>query len=504
MIKLVKNELIKIFKRKSIYFMFFLSIIAIIVYNNINPDQNPIDPLLNTQDITLIKDMEETLKQKTGQEYIDYKAGLDFFKLYNNYKEDSWQRWALNEERYNRVDPVEQKIELNFNHNIEKLLNNINDYELNADTKITKEEYENSKIEYNKYIEALNTDNWKDFINLKIKDLKEIKNTNDVTNIDIGRINIDIEIYEMRLKYNINFGNNLQNEYLDRYKGYYYDVQKNENFPYSGASQAFISNNLNEERAKMKLCKYAIENNLDMDISNGNNVIWNNKIDSRISFIRTFEHFDLIIVIIAIYLSTTIITEEVNKKTIKNLLTKPHKRSTIIMSKLIACIITILVSMLFVIIVQYIVGGIIFGFDSYKIEYIGCNYNTGDLIYMNLFQYVIIVGLSKLPMYIIIIAFCMFMGTLNNHTSMSMILTLIIFLIGYRILPIWSGVDSLNVVARYFVTNNWDFSMYLFGQVSRLNGITLSSSIIVCLIHLSLFLYLTIRKFNRKEIYNNT
>ena len=501
MIKLVKNELIKIFKRKSIYFMFFLSIIAIIVYNNINPDQNPIDPLLNTQDITLIKDMEETLKQKTGQEYIDYKAGLDFFKLYNNYKEDSWQRWALNEERNTYVI---DGIEIKFNYNIEKLLKKINDYELNPNTEITKEEYENSKIEYNKYIEALNTDNWKDFINLKIKDLKEIKNTNDVTNIDIGRINIDIEIYEMRLKYNINFGNNLQNEYLDRYKGYYYDVQKNENFPYSGASQAFISNNLNEERAKMKLCKYAIENNLDMDISNGNNVIWNNKIDSRISFIRTFEHFDLIIVIIAIYLSTTIITEEVNKKTIKNLLTKPHKRSTIIMSKLIACIITILVSMLFVIIVQYIVGGIIFGFDSYKLEYIGCNYNTGELIHMNLFEYVVMVGLSKLPMYIIIIAFCMFMGTLNNHTSMSMILTLIIFLIGYRILPIWSGVDSLNVVARYFVTNNWDFSMYLFGQVSRLNGITLSSSIIVCLIHLSLFLYLTIRKFNRKEKYNNT
>ena len=501
MIKLVKNELIKIFKRKSIYFMFFLSIIAIIVYNNINPDQNPIDPLLNTQDITLIKDMEETLKQKTGQEYIDYKAGLDFFKLYNNYKEDSWQRWALNEERYNRVDPVEQKIELNFNHNIEKLLNNINDYELNADTKITKEEYENSKIEYNKYIEALDTDNWKDFINLKIKDLKETKNTNNLTNIEIESINLDIEVYEMRLKYNINFDNNLRNSYVNEYKDHYFSVKFYENYPYE-ESQTFINKNLNECKARMNLCKYAIENNLNIDISNKLYIISDNEINARTSFIRTFEHFDLIIVIIAIYLSTTIITEEVNKKTIKNLLTKPHKRSTIIMSKLIACIITILVSMLFVIIVQYIVGGIIFGFDSYKIQYISCNYNTGDLIYMNLFQYVIIVGLSKLPMYIIIIAFCMLIGTLNNHTSMSMILTLIIFLIGYRILPIWSGVDSLNVIARYFVTNNWDFSRYLFGQVSELNGITLYSSIVVCLIHLTIFLYLTIRKFNKKEIYN--
>lgn len=481
--------------------MFFLSIIAIIVHNNLNPDQNIISSVIKYMDNVSIIDMEEKLKQKTGQEYIDYKVDLDFFKLYNNYQKDSWQRWAFSEERYSRVDPVEQKIELNFNHTITKILNDINDYELNPDTEITKEEYENSKIEYNKYIEALNTDNWKDFINLKIKDLKEIKNTNNLTDIEIESINLDIEVYEMRLKYNINFGNNLQNEYLNRYKEHYFSCKRYENYPYE-ESQTLINNNLNRDKAKMKLCKYAIENNLNIDISNENNIILNNKINSRTSFIRTFQHFDLIIVIIAIYLSTTIITEEVNKKTIKNLLTKPHKRSTIIMSKLIACIIAILVSMLFVIIVQYIVGGIIFGFDSYKIEYIGGNYNTGELIHMNLFEYVIIVGLSKLPMYIIIIAFCMLIGTLNNHTSMSMILTLIIFLIGYRVLPIWSGVDSLNVVARYFVTNNWDFSTYLFGKISDLKGVTLYSSIIVYLIHLSIFLYLTMRKFNRKEILN--
>ena len=82
MVKLLKNELIKIFKRKSIYFMFFLSIIAIIVHNNLNPDQNKLPASYNsTNDITMITDMEENLKQMTGQEYIDYKAGLDFFKL---------------------------------------------------------------------------------------------------------------------------------------------------------------------------------------------------------------------------------------------------------------------------------------------------------------------------------------------------------------------------------------------------------------------------------------
>ena len=40
MINLLKNELIKIFKRKSIYFLFIVSIISIIIYNYLNPDQN--------------------------------------------------------------------------------------------------------------------------------------------------------------------------------------------------------------------------------------------------------------------------------------------------------------------------------------------------------------------------------------------------------------------------------------------------------------------------------
>lgn len=40
MIKLIKNELMKIFKRKTIYFLLILSMIAVIIYNYINPDQN--------------------------------------------------------------------------------------------------------------------------------------------------------------------------------------------------------------------------------------------------------------------------------------------------------------------------------------------------------------------------------------------------------------------------------------------------------------------------------
>ena len=42
LIKLIQNELIKIFKRKSIYILLAISVLVIIIYNYNNPDQNKI------------------------------------------------------------------------------------------------------------------------------------------------------------------------------------------------------------------------------------------------------------------------------------------------------------------------------------------------------------------------------------------------------------------------------------------------------------------------------
>ena len=192
------------------------------------------------------------------------------------------------------------------------------------------------------------------------------------------------------------------------------------------------------------------------------------------------------------------------KGTIKSLLTKPHKRRTILLSKIFACIITTIIAMLIVLITQFIVGGVIFGFDSYKLDYIGYNFNNEQVFTMNLFMYNILFGISKLPMYIIMILFCIFIGVVNNHTSMSMILTLIIFLISDTALKEWSKVEALSLVTRYFITNNWDFSIYLFGGISDISGVTLIGSIVIYIVYMVILLGVAIYKFNRKEIRNVT
>ena len=192
LIKLIQNELIKIFKRKSIYLLFLISIIAIIIYNNINPDQNQIvDYNSNTSDYN-VESIENALKNSTGNmdEYITQKASIDFGKLYNTFKEGSWQRYALKEEISRNIV---NNVYTDYNLDIMEYLKNINDYELNPYSEISQEEYEIVKIKYNEYVEALSSNDWKQFASLKIKNLKERKNTETLVEGEIEEINLEIE-----------------------------------------------------------------------------------------------------------------------------------------------------------------------------------------------------------------------------------------------------------------------------------------------------------------------
>ena len=97
LIKLIQNELIKIFKRKSIYFLFLISIIAVIIYNYKNPDQNPVLGF-DTSDYN-IEAIENTLDKipNNTEHYIMQKVSIELYKVYNSFEEGSWQRYALKE-----------------------------------------------------------------------------------------------------------------------------------------------------------------------------------------------------------------------------------------------------------------------------------------------------------------------------------------------------------------------------------------------------------------------
>ena len=459
LIKLIQNELIKIFKRKSIYILLFLSLVIIVIYNYINPTENGVINLTNTRDMSVVSIEKDLKEEKDIEEYVKTKAQYDFVNLYNSFEENSWQRYALR----------------------------------NENTAITQEEYNKNKKKFNEYKEALNENDWRKYVELKINNLQDLINSTNITEEDKKGIYVDIETYKLRLDNNVNFGNDIKNEYINMFRSNYYSLISN-----MKQNEDNYMNKLSIQNSKsnMNIAKFAVENDINQYISGYE------KIDARISFIRTFENFNLIIIIVAIYVSCISITEEINKGTIKSLLIKPHKRTSVLIAKILANIITILIFMVFIIIVQYIAGGIIFGFESYDLPYISFDYNTDQIFTMNLFSYTILAGVTKLPMYTIIVLFCTFMGVINNHTSMNMILTLIIFIVSDTAIAEWSKFEGILFISRILITNNWDFSQYLFGQISPIKGLTPILSGVICLLYGILLLYITIHKFKNKDIVN--
>ena len=492
MIKLIQNELIKIFKRRSSYILFIILLVAIIAFNYITLNENN-ERMASRAYLREFEPVLDLDSEEIGTEgYASEKSAIDFYNLYNKYEKNSWQRYALNEERgtYGVYDfPTE------FYHDVHLTINTINDYEYNYETEVNEQEYSRAKEKYEEYIKALDEGDWKQFVSLKIKNLEEIKNQFDTTSDESKSIDIEIELYQYRLQYNIEFKNDILNEYIENLRQSQYLLE------YHNSNPTYYKEDIQREIKDVSLYKYAIENRIELDISSDSNLILGNTLNARTLFLRTFENFNILIIIVVIYISSNIITEERNKGTIKNLLIKPHKRVEILISKILACIITVIITMVFIVLIQYIVGGIIFGFDSYSVNYIGYNYNN-QVFTMNLFQYSLIEGLAKLPMYIFVIIFCIFIGTVNSNIIMTMILILITFIICSTAIAEWSKYEGLTFIAKYFITNNWDFSKYLFGASSNLSGQTLLFSLIVYLVYTLLLLFLTINRFIRKDVYN--
>ena len=108
---------------------------------------------------------------------------------------------------------------------------------------------------------------------------------------------------------------------------------------------------------RVNLEKYAIDNDIKYNIlvntENKNAILPS---DARILLMKFFNNFEIIIIFIIIYVSSTIIYEEYSNGTIKNLLVKPHRRNSILFSKIVTSILVTLFTTIIIILFQYIIG----------------------------------------------------------------------------------------------------------------------------------------------------
>ncbi len=160
----------------------------------------------------------------------------------------------------------------------------------------------------------------------------------------------------------------------------------------------------------------------------------------------------------------------------------------------------LILTIAFIYVFQFLAGGVINGFDGMTIPAIVYNFDTSTVETMNLFAYVALIGICKLPMYILLTTLAFTCSTLFTNTALAVSIPFLGY-IGANIINQLALLYNIKQVI-YFVTPNWDLSCYLFGGSPLFKELTPIFSIVVCVIYLIIMLVLNCIVFKKRDIKN--
>lgn len=480
MIKLIGNELKKIFKKKTIYILLIITFGYILLSNiMIKATDNGYSRYYYYEgDLEIYEEMMSELDLEDPLEraqYIDTKNDIELGKLTKKYGNDSWQAYVIN----NMLTPY---------------LHTILSYEYSDE--VSEEEYNEAKKYYDDAIQKMDADDWRYFVN---EDLEQINNsleeqyklketeTNEQVLASIESTIYDLEIQkqvdEWRLEKDISYAPSFLNEALETYYGAQTALKDAQNGNYPQEIEQY--NSLLEQA---NLNKYYIDNNLSLDSNN------------REIFLNLFSQYELFILIIGIVIAGSIVSEEFNRGTIKLLLVKPYTRVKILLAKFIAVMIVLVISIVFIAVCQVVIGTLVFGFEGLTIPAIVYNFNTNTVETINIFAYVALIGICKLPIYVLLTTLAFACSTLFTNTALAVSIPFL----GYIAAPLLNQLAIAYKIKAitYFVTPNWDLSTYLFGGTPMFQGLTMPFSIAICAIYLAIMLILSCVVFKKRDIKN--
>ena len=466
MSSLIKNEIIKIFKKKSIYVMlivtFAFTILTNVIYKyiyNMNGDY------FSEGYIEVLEEQQKSLNPDNPEEvsiYINNKTDLDTYNLAKQYDKDSWQ----------------YEIILNYGRNYISDLNYTTYQDKNSDRIAEAQE------KYDEFLKRINEGNWRTFAEEELNNMKK----NIALSEEDFTTKVQLETLQMRLDYNIEYGNNYKNAALSRYSSNKMQVvdyeQNTENRKYREQKS------YQEAKEDMEKALYVIKN--DKDILNNSNL--------RGTLLDMFSEYELFIIITVVLIAGAIVSEEFNKGTIKLLLVKPYRRTKILFAKFIVVMLTIIFIMLAIGIMQFIVGGIFFGFDSLSIPAVEYNHNTGSIVEMNLVQGMLLNALGRLPIYILIGTLAFAISAIFTNTAVAITISIL----GYMAAQIINQLAfSFNIAwLKYFITPNWELSQFFYGRLPNMQGTSLLFAITLCIGYFLIMIIPAFMTFKKKNIKN--
>jgi len=484
LINLIKNEFTKIFSKKAIYVVFIIILAFMILMEVANNLLSKVDELLYQEDQSYVENLKTELasldksNEETREQYISVKHSIDFHELMGKYDYNSWQRYIIQSK---------PEISTLVNANIR--------YEFEPEI------YAEEKKNYDEFIKKLESDDWKDFANEELKSINEElkieqkdENGNEIINYELQDRK---QVVIWRLEKDIPYGNNELSSTLDSWLNARQTLR-------GFAEQEKIKALTHEQKlqkqaseATVKINEYYITHDTTGMYLNRDEIISQN--DEKI--VKASKEYGLFIIVIIVMIAGTIIAEEFNKGTIKLLLVKPHSRIKILFAKFITCILILTLTFIVVELLQFIVSGIFNGFNSFKGSATIYNYATGNLETIGILQYMLINILSILPMYILLMTLAFFISILFNNGIIGVALPLL----GYMVTPI---INTLALQSeklyflKYFVTPNWDLTIYSFGRLQEFEPINFKFSIIVCVVYFIVMFVLSFIIFKKKDIKN--
>lgn len=481
MISLIQNELKKIFKKKSLLITLLVTLAFIILTNviyKLDFENSYYDYI--EEEISFYGEQLKTLDpEKDKDMYAQYKTELEVYQLVKKYDEKSWQAKIIQSE-------------------MRSCISNINyfTYQEKSDSGL-----KIAKAKYNEYIKRLDTDDWRYFAEEEVKEknteIDELKAMQEKTTnkLEIKELQSQIRGYEIsrqiatwRLEKDIPYGNDYKNNCLNSYMVAMEDIRS---YDFGETEKNYDSKKqYYKAQETAAINKYDIENETTVgDTSSAKGIL-----------LSTFDEYEIFLIVMFMMTAGVIVSEEFSKGTIKLLLIKPYKRSTILASKFITSIIVAIIVILLVLLMQFVVGGLIQGFDSFKNPTIIYDHTINNVKQINTIQYLAMQALGKAPMYILLMTLAFAFSTIFTNSALAITISLLGYM-GSSVINMLELNLKLNWI-KYFVTPNWNLTEYFWGGIPTFEGITLPFSIAIIVIYMVIMLVPTFIIFQKKNIKN--
>ena len=484
MINLKGNELKKIFKKKTIYILLIITLAYMLLMNIMikATDDGYSYYYYYEGDIEYYESMLEELNPENSADrssYIEYKSSLELLNLTREYGNNSWQAYVINTLLSSDITTI-------VTH----------DYS----DEITEEAYNEAKSSYDTAISKLESDDWKYFVNQDLEEINSfleeqyLQRENTSNNEALTSINDTIydlelrkQIDEWRLEKDISYAPGFLNSQL---QSYYYGMLDLKQYSSTNIDE-LSSDDLQYYQSSVEetnLARYYIDNMIVLD-NNGREI-----------FLTLFNNYELFILIIGIVIAGSIVSDEFNKGTIKLLLVKPYNRVKILLSKFIVCMLILILTIVFIAVFQLVIGGIVFGYDSLSTPAILYNFDTNRVETMNLLAYVGLIGICKLPIYILLTTLAFACSTIFTNSALAIAVPFLGYMSSSFINQLALVYDIKQVI--YFVTPNWDLSYYLFGGTPLFKELSLPFSLCICLVYFIIMIVVSCLVFKKRDIKN--